>query len=246
MPQLELVPGTLPTNFCPSGAGALQTIYETMFALAYANLPAGAGYTIKVSATAPSADEQTTVVWVKVDGSGFPLGWYKYQSGFWCMPATQTGHPEDERRIFMGAESDVWAYDGGDGSNPSTSAPTQYTGAMWEVDHTFDARFPLGAGTLPLAGTAVAVGATGGLDQVTIAEAQLPVHHHSFTVEALNASGDGSGCLTGGKDDAISPRPDGTYTNDTEDTGSGTALAIMPPYKAVYFLKRTARRFYTA
>lgn len=247
MAQLELVPGTLPVGVCFSGANALQQIYELFFKLGYAALPAGAGYSIKVSdvGTPPSADEQSTVVWVPLNGSSQPLGWFKYQGGAWLMPSTMGDHPEDERRIFVGSESDVWAYDGGDGTNPSAVVPTSTTGAMWEVDHTFDARFPLGAGTLAVSGTVVAVGATGGTDQTTITEAQLPAHHHEVTVEALNASGDGSGCLTGGKDDAISPRPDGTWTGDTEDTGSGSAFDKMPPYKAVYLIKRTVRRYYT-
>jgi len=209
------------------------------------------------SETEPSADDREKM-WHKLYPGGAPSGKiFKYYLGKWVTP-----HPieagGDERRIWVGNESDIWAYDGGDGTNPSTDAPTATTGAMWERDTSFDFRFPLGVGTSPApASTTVSVGATGGEEKHSLTEDELP----QITPSLYVAASDGS-------DPTVR---EGLQTTD-DTVGGGTAPSYrtavganpyvqpfggdsdgvvvphnnMPPFLAVFFIKRTSRVYITA
>lgn len=161
----------------------------------------------------------------------------------------------DERRIFMGIESDIWAYDGGDGNNPTVTPPTDATGAMWEKDAAFDFRMALGAGTSPApVSTIVAVGGTGGEEKHTLTQAELPdvifpvkeTNNPALTSQGLWGEGSTGDASTG--DNGLTSPNSGenpTYIS-VHSGGSGTAHQNMPPFIGVYFIKRTQRVFYLA
>jgi len=173
---------------------------------------------------------------------------YRYDGG-WISPNLADA---DERRIFVGVESGIWSYDGGDGSDPATSPPTDNTGAMWERDADFDFRFPLGAGTSPAPTSTVAgVGDTGGGEKHVLTENELPRDINlTATLPGLKTN------IETGTPQWLSPLASGGAAITTPATESGAfafvnedggeAHSTMPPYRAVFFVKRTARLNYTA
>lgn len=97
-------------------------------------------------------------------------------------------------------------------------------------------RSPIGAGT----------GGTGftfrdinsplvGSEQVTLSEAQLPAHSHTFRVNANDDGGAGSG---GATPDDSSTTVSGNLTGETNDTGQGVPVSIVHPcFVTFYFIK---------
>jgi hypothetical protein len=181
--------------------------------------------------------------------------------------------------IWKGTEAALWAYQGGDGTDPASVAPTDFTGAMWQVDTDFEFRFPLGIGHsnigtnpvpyAPASNTVVAQGATGGAEKIVI----TPVDHTHLVGRMRGdsgATGDDVDFLTGATsidltsvtarvircdhDAAVTENistVSGEYlvTKQQEKVGGGVpdniTQAQMPPYKAVVFARRTARKYLT-
>lgn len=158
---------------------------------------------------------------------------------------------------WKGTEAELKVLDNPGGSaNPITAT----TGPFWQVDHDFDQRIAIGAGTLPLATTVLNVGDTGGQDQITLIAANTARHRHSITLasdadvssylpdeaaeagafEATHESGlrfnSGAGTTVGrtreGGGDPANP------------TAGPTPIGIMPPYRVVLKVIRTARQYY--
>jgi len=153
------------------------------------------------------------------------------------VPASQS-----EVRIWKGTELALWAYDGGDGTNPAFTAPTDYTGAMWEVDADFAFRMPIGAGTNSVTydsnpATVIAPGATGGEERHVLTVDELGAHNHSYSTYVANPAG---------PVDSIAAGTAQKYDYQvTGDAGAGESHENLPPFRGVYFIKRTARKYYT-
>lgn len=201
----------------------------------------GAYSTFNYGSTQPAVDDQNKPWFNTNDGQ-----WYFFDSGIWVRP-----HPTppggDERRLWVGSQSDLWSYDGGDGSDPATTTPTGAVGAMWQVDATPAARIPLFPGTLP-GGTVVNVGSTGGSEQKTLGLTEMPPHTHTFDLEQDGTSGSIVWpAKTGG---AATPHyVDGATTKSAGGTGSPAAAAafsLMNPYYGIFLIKRTGRVYITA
>lgn len=209
--------------------------------------------TIIVSETEPPVADRDKV-WFKLEVGGAPTGLpFFYFGGAWVSPNRETAGSQ-ARRIFRGSASDVWSYDGGDGTDPSTNPPSDAAGAMWEIDTDFAARSPIGPGTLPLSGTVIAVGDTGGVDQVTLAETQIPEHTHKM---AKNVSSSTSlqtdqkaiawnGLFSGNNAYVLTEGDTPADIGKSGPSGGGLAHTNMSPYIATYFIKRTARVYYRA
>lgn len=178
--------------------------------------------------------------------------------GVWATP-----HPDEaggKKRIwYVGSESEVWSLDGGDGTDPTSNPPTATTGAMWEVDHLWDFRFPLAAGTSPAPySTTVSPGDTLGAEKVILALDEMPSHSHNAFVASSN--GTSANVLKGLQ-----------TTDETEDGGAVAPAYLassggdrfidlaggdvndatvghnnMPPARVAYWIKRTARVYQTA
>jgi len=237
----------MPVDCYPASADAYQ---KQILALARAVFP-GTTAGVSIGDSAPSDHD---MVWARTDASGNLIRFYTWGGyGVWGSP-----HPAPPstslRYLWVGTEGDLATFDEGTGGDPT---PT--TGPFWVVDHNFDARFPIAPGTLPST-TLIAVTGTGGEEKHELTEAEMPPHNHEVTLVtpitskwAGNDSGAGK-IVTGDSD--IVEGTDEIEANDpffqTEDAGGSgdpaetQAHNNIPPYYGVFFIKRTARIYYTA
>ena len=220
MPNLTLITLTapsLPANYCPA---SYQKLANDIIGGTQATFNSTIGNSFfNFGPTYPAINNQI-FPWLDQDGP-----WWIYdQGGF-------------DRRIFVGTTTDLLSYDGGDG----TATATTTTGPMWMVDTLFDARFPVGAGAFAASGAVAVLGtATStsivGEDQHTLTVPEIPAHTHNFfplvTADANNGGANGVQYGT-------------TANVATSSTGGGAAHNNLPPFYGVYFIKRTARVYYT-
>jgi microcystin-dependent protein len=171
-----------------------------------------------------------------------------------------------EIRMWIGTEQALWAYDGGDGSNPASTAPTASTGAMWQVETLFQFRFPLGVGanTIGFDGnvaSAAVVQEQGGDERVTLAPGETPPSSHTHFVAADDTLAITTFPITA----TTVPAKQGSEGGATVEyrlAGSalpatlgltslvGTTLPAtshqnLPPFVGVFFIKRSTRIYYT-
>jgi hypothetical protein len=161
--------------------------------------------------------------------------WYTF-SGTWI---SATNHDLDERRLFVGSEDDLKTFDGG-----NTNIPSDRNGPMWEIDHDFDARFPVGPGTFP-SGTVVNPTSAGGEEKVTLTTAQLPAHTHPHGDPTANFM---SAYTTTPNQNVYrafdSGAGDCSFNENTGITGSDVPHNNVPPYRGIYIIKWTGRLYY--
>jgi microcystin-dependent protein len=166
------------------------------------------------------------------------------------VPSPQTGaegqtigqllRPVGEVTMFGGASAPAgWLIC--DGSSklvadyPDLHAAIGYShggaGASFNLPN-FTDRFPIGTGTK-------AIGTSGGASTKTIAEANLPAHDHGAgtlgTPTTASATGSGSRLARG---TASSAADFSGFIGRTGNTGSGTALDVMNPWRAITFIIR--------
>jgi microcystin-dependent protein len=255
--------GKLPENYEPSGPDDfVQQLSKIL-----TSYMAGTYTTINFGSSTPAAEDQDKP-WFRTTATGEFDRVYSYSStyGKWVSP-----HPApysgSERRIWVGSEAALLSYDGGDGSS---AAPAATTGAMWQIDTTFAFKMPIGVGTGPDSGTLLAVGNTGGEEQHELLQdegAQAPDHQHTFgrMLDDSGSGGDDVFLLTGTATTTGNARQiagdvqtattadlstcDGEYLVSAGVLGASTDGVDkhnnMPPYVAVYFIKRSARQFFT-
>lgn len=242
MPELVLpvVAGELPSGTCPSTYQEMLNQFAAVLSVTFPNTFTG----ITVSATKPT---DQTKAWLQLDSFGRPTRIYYFASGAWLSL-----HPlvSGFTTLWTTALPTMTTFDGGDANALST-----ISGPMWEVVTAFEARMPIGVGTLP-SGTAVAVGGTGGSEQVTLLSTNLPSHKHDLWV----GSSDGSASGIREAIQTVNSPHSGTsaayqssdgvggndYVKSVYGDGSGNAVAHnnMPPYLGVYLLRRTSRLYY--
>jgi hypothetical protein len=207
--------------------------------------------------TTPPVWLQTTLDAMSANPNFFGemIRWYVFDGVNWLSP-----HPvppnSPECRIWLGSEPALWSYDGGDGTNPATNPPTANTGAMWVVEHAFDFRFPLGAGTNIAAfdgnvASAAAVLEQGGDERVALTGDQLGSHTHPLaapddTTTPLDATSQLSvkGSRTGEEYALVDSALPATLGISGPSDGNKTHQN-MPPYLGVFFIKRSTRYYYT-
>ena len=265
MPNLTLItltPPSLPVSYCPLNyqnlandiIGGTQAVFNSTIGNSFFNF----------GPTFPAINNRI-YPWLDENGQ-----WWIFDQGFWVYKNTVVAGGY-ERRIFVGTTTDLLSYDGGDG----TAVVGDTSGPMWMVDALFDARFPVGVGAFAASGSVAVLGtATStsivGEDKHTLTIPETPFNDHTHGVAQLIApanddyylvnkswSGLGSyptqilqgaaGSGGGGAGPSITTGDIGTTSADK--TGNDTQNAVghnnLPPFYGVYFIKRTARIYYT-
>lgn len=240
--NLNLIWANLPVGFCWTNAQDFVTTLQSILS-----------GTVSINGVIiqnglPDNSDQDKL-WVRTDNSGRPTQLYLFQ-GQWIWP-----HPEAPSskmcRIWDGTEASLWAYDGGDGTDPSISAPTATTGAMWKRNPNFGTddgatpfRMPVGIGKNLTTydgnpAFVIAPGQTGGEERHTLSTSEMPAHTHNLpgTVGQVGPAQNGG--------DAAHMIPSG-LASVTGPTGGGASHTNMPLYRGVIFAQRTARQFFTA
>lgn len=242
MPNLTLITLTapsLPVNYCPASyqklandiIGGTQATFNSTIGNSFFNF----------GSTYPAINNRI-YPWLDENGQ-----WWIYDQGFWLRKNPVTA--AYERRIYVGTTTDLLSYDGGDG----TATATTTTGPMWEVDTEFSARFPVGAGQFAASGAVVVQGkvtttAVAGEDQHTLVTGEIPAHLHTLDSEGKPAVFWDSFTQEAGGDSNPSYSFNGGVPKTASTTGSvggGAAHNNLPPFYGVYFIKRTARVYYT-
>lgn len=235
---VTLLPGTLPYDCYPSPQQLNVDIVERIsafVALAFTGLYA--------SPTPPPADQRDKI-WFNTTVQRL----YQYVNGAWqrtYLPSASNG----ELRMI---EVSVDTYNAQEGGDPTITAIGDSTGPLWVLAPEYTGRMPLGAGLIPTSDPPIttALGDTGGAYQAISGVDALPEHHHTYSLKGAegtdldpasarfaalpNSPGSGSGAL-----------PD--FNFDTSSVGADPATtkppATIPPYKAVNFVRRTARKY---
>jgi len=222
---INLVPPSLPVNYCPTN---YQTLANDIISGTQAVFNSTIGNSFfNFGASFPAINNR---VYPWLDDQGL---WWIFTQGFWIRKNTVEAAGQ-ERRMFVGSTIDLGLYDGGDGAVTVTSV----TGPMWEIDAAFAARFPVGE------------------DQHKLTTPELAVHTHDIAIQVFGH---------GGEDGTRDSADGGTYSNpvtnnttvfpaatldtslDAEAVSVGGDIAHnnLPPFYGVYFIKRTARVYYT-
>lgn len=246
--NLAILPPTLSTSYCFS---SWQQLANDIVGGAVVQFEvSGATVVLRQNSTPAAADRDK--IWFNTDTGRF----LRYEGSIGAWVADHPTPPDDGRVIlFTGDAGSVDTLDGG-----SSGAVALTSGPFWEIATEFANRFPVGVGTFPLSGTVVGVTGTGGVDQTTIAQANLPNITLSVTTAIVGATGVGSpedvvGATYGSTALAGSGRVVDSTSSDftgryytqgrTEALGTGANLTILPPYIGTFFIRRTARKFYT-
>lgn len=237
MPNLTIITLTapsLPVNYCPTNyqqlandiIGGTQATFNSAIGNSFFNF----------GPTVPTLNNQ---IYPWLDENGF---WWVFSNGYWTRrnPVAAGG---SERRIYVGTTSDLQTYDGG-----NTNTASDWSGPMWEVDTAFEARFPVGVGTFSASGVVSVNGTTtstavAGEDKHTLVVGEVPSHTHQILDQYINLVQRGtadSGVFS------ATNRSEGTANLlPTTSSGGGAAHNNLPPFYGVYFIKRTARVYYT-
>jgi microcystin-dependent protein len=265
MPNAQLVPLTAPSLVPGYCFTTWQQLAIDLFTGAFGVIPSQVGLGYNVGQTVPSVDNQDKI-WHRLTPEGALEGTYSFAFGKWVRKYRVPPGPNDEHLIWGGTLADLYSYDGGDGNDPSVTPPTPVTGSFWEADTIYEARMPIGAGTLPLSTTVISPGDLGGLELVSLSVAEMPPHTHTPIAVGQSGtppnriwgSGDGTkmGLVYPGSDDGLA-LPPGTAENPVNTTLSNTGGDLtttpiivkphqnLPPYVTVTFAKRSIRAWVT-
>jgi hypothetical protein len=238
MTTIPIKTRALPAGFCFTNP---ETDWPKLAALLYAQIENLTN--VVISSTTPGPEDQGKV-WYKLDASGRIIRRFNYAQGVWS-----SRHPKlpGEIILYEGSQASIATFDEGTGG-----PVTEVSGPMWEEVTQLQGRIPLGPGALPTSGVEVAVGANGGADQLelTLEEENLPSHRHQIGVEAPGGiSGAQAGFLAVGAGEEVSySGGPSLYYGWTRRVGDGEAktLDTLNPYYGIFFIRRTARLFYTA
>jgi hypothetical protein len=246
---VTLLPGTLPYLCYPTEPQTLNTDIVTRIQAFLSEAFPG----IYVGPTAPPVDQRNRL-WFNTDSASFR--WYQYVNGDW-MRTYEIPASTALRWMWQSTEAALKTFAGGD-----VNAVGAWSGPLWEIDHDYDGRVPLGVGDVPGTTTpaiTTAIGDTTGASEHTLTEAEGAngVHTHGFGkflsgAAGLRYIGDNTvPTYTGAVVQGISAGvtgPDTVANLFTLPSGllaagvpTPTPFQIIPQAKATYIIKRTAR-----
>lgn len=236
---LSLQPGDLGADYCFT---TFQRLNVDIVSRIQATLNTSLASYWNVGSTTPSQNYRA-FPWFNT-GDGY-VYWWNQSYGVWtALPPLPDAGPNgfrwDWEGIVNGSPSGLWSMSGGDGTDPTVSGNvTPISGSFWTVDPNYAARIAIGPGTLP-SGTVIAAGTTDGEETHELTKAELP----DITVD-IEVRGGTTEEVDAGNLLVVFPIastfPEQTLTAPLG--GSGTAHNNMPPYRGIYKIKRTSRRF---
>lgn len=238
MPNLPIIPVSLPEGYCVTGGW--QQVSTDLVGGAVAVLE-GSGFTVIIDSESVPSPENNGYLWRR-PSTGLI---YSYESGAWVTP-----HPEppsgEARRLYVGTTVQLQTYDGGAVGAVGTAA-----GPMWEVDTDFDGRSPMGPGAIPTANPAktLAVGENYGEGAHAMTAQEVGPHTHPLNEDDLSSQ-PGGGTQAGimfqetanGSGNPMSPSTLQVLTNAYTTTQQ--SMPILHPIRGAYIIKRTSRQMY--
>lgn len=250
---LQLTPGDLGLDYCFS---TFQRLNVDIVSRIQATLNNATAFFWNFGAATPDPDNRA---WPWLNTNNGRVYWWSTLYGLWI-----SARPFSFGQLWVPVagtpESDLWSMDGGDGSdpratlpgggaNPSYVAPTAVSGAMWMVAHQLDAKFPLGAGTLP-SGASAAVGTGSGHEKTTLDMTNMPYHGHGMPAPIAPATSVPIGTFLAGSEWRSNDTPTlkfGQFKYEGGDPANSNATAPfdnMPPYWSIYWVVQTSRTYY--
>ncbi len=257
--------GQFPTGYCWPG--------PSQYAIDLVNLLTGTVATagkIIIGPNAPAPSDRDGA-WYRLVG-GYLEGIYLYNGG-WFRP-----HPiapaSAFRQIWRDTEANLWAADGGDGTNPLVSAPTAVSGSFWQRDLDFGAdpgspggsvvpSIPVGVGTNPttydgnpssvvaLNARTTSGGASGEERHTQVINELVPHQTYAHVLRVQHGSVDTNVFtpLTGDSSqqaDSLTQYGGGPNPANTPLPTPNVSTNNMPPFLGVFFIKRTIRTYIQA
>jgi len=243
MPDLPIIPPSLPEGFCPS---TWQELINEGVGKAIAKFE-GSGFTAIINSESVPNPVDQDKLWYRPSTAS--RGMYRWFGGAWII-----AHPEpaggNARRLWTGTTTELQTYDGGD-----AGAPGANSGPMWEVDTAYNDRIPVGA----LLGGIADIEVNAGASNITLVDANLPLTSLKMFQSGANVS---PGVQIGATDScAVSASPvagaEWNYEIQksnipasppdigvTSSFGQATPTPIdtIPQVRGTYFIKRTALR----
>lgn len=250
--DLPVIPPDLGIDYCFT---TWQQLANDMVGGAVVQFDATGSFGLLVQSTTPSAAQRNSFLWFNT--TTLHLLRYDASIGMWL--ANHWMPPSDGRRMWWtGSAFDVDTIDGG-----SAGVATLTSGPFFEIDHDYDTRVPLGAGTFPVSGTVVAPGATAGTESVVLVKNNLPADTIDVKTAIIGNAGVGnpepvvgntygSDALAGSGDVVDSTSTSGGFAGryyargQTLPLGSAAPVGTLPPYRAGFWLRRSARQFFTS
>lgn len=247
---LSFAMGNFPDGYCPSNYQAFANdIANALSGTLPGNFTA---WTVASEDPSPPPPNEFAKPWLKLDPDTCgPMGVYVWSAFFGAWVAR---HPDFPGKVIMyeGLEDDVPTLDGGD---INTAGPAG--GPMWEIVTEMAAKFPMGPGSLPgyqatPVPTAIVVGGDGGSEgmAVTLAQANLPPHSHDITAEGGGVTAPSEagrfGSITWHDTDAATTIGRTRTHVNAADAVTPINIPNLPPYRGIWFLRKTARIYYKA
>jgi hypothetical protein len=221
---LRVTTSTPPAGFCFLG---FEQSWADLVSLLYVTIPDDVS-PVNYGSSVPDPDQRGNP-WFVLTADGYPAysGYASYKGGnWWVKHASAPGTVV----MYEGTEASIPTFDGGE-----VGVATVNSGPMWERVTEMDAKFPIGPGTLPST-TVLGVGATGGEETHTLTAAEIPEHSHSMEFDD-DTTGAGFPVQAGNGEDSIA-------TYQTSKVGSDQAHNNMPPYRVIWFIRKTVRLYY--
>lgn len=227
MPDFPVISGVVPANLeCKISNADWQAL------MALVRVPITA-VNETISATEPGPALRA-YPWQKLDADGTPRERYIYANGAWLSL-----HPDPPGAVWMyeGSEISLETWDGGE-----SGAVSATTGPFWEVVTQMAAKFPIGPGTLEST-TVVAIGGEGGSEKHALTIPEIPPHTHP-----VEGSGFDDGATPSARKIIIDDEHNASANNSVTELTGGTAGVVvahnnLPPFRAIWFIRRTARLF---